>query len=191
MVPGNSQSMSIRFIRRLDARCRARGFTLIELMVTLAVVAILGMLAAPSFRHLIVSSSLSNLSSDLNGDLQFARTEAVSRQMNVAVAASSGAWKNGWTVEAIPASTAGGATAQILRVHAGVPAQYALAAAPAGSVVYIPQGTLKTGSSGACFTLSAPASNNTPVFLQVAPSGMSQQTTGTSTPPSSPTCLAP
>lgn len=191
VVLGKQQIVHIHFVSCLRARCRACGFTLVELMITLAVAAILLMIAVPSFKHIMVETNLSDVNNDLVGDLQFARTEAVSRQVTVQVASSSGGWQNGWTVEIPPAGTAAGATAQILRMHPAIPAQYVVAAAPASSVTYVGQGTLRAGSAGSCFTISAPnGSHNQPRFLQVLPAGMLQQTTGGAT-PATPACTAP
>ena len=56
-----------------------RGLTLPELLVALAVVAILVALAAPSFRGLIEVQRLRSFNSQLVTDLQFARNEAATR----------------------------------------------------------------------------------------------------------------
>lgn len=157
-------------------------------MVTLAVATVLAMIAVPNFRHMMVSMHLSDLNSALSGDLQYARIEAVSRQVNVAVAASAGSWENGWIVSAAPASTSPTAPWTVLRRHAGASAMYAIAASPATPVQYQPQGTLT--SPAACFALSAPETGNTPIFLQVLASGMVQTTAGTASAPS-PSCPSP
>jgi|CXWL01.1.fsa_nt_gi type IV fimbrial biogenesis protein FimT len=67
---------------RLFQRTR-RGFTLIELLVVVAVVAVILMLAAPSFRDMIEMQRLRGTSAQVGTDVQFARTEAVSRQQPV------------------------------------------------------------------------------------------------------------
>ena len=57
---------------------RTMGLTLVELMVALAVAAVLLTLAAPSFRDLILMQRLKSIHAQLVTDLQYARSEAVS-----------------------------------------------------------------------------------------------------------------
>lgn len=85
---------------------RPAGFTLIELMVTLSVLAILLTIGIPSLQMFIQNSRLQSQSASLMGDLNYARAEAVRLGSPVAVCASadgatcSGAltWETGWVV---------------------------------------------------------------------------------------------
>ena len=61
------------------------GFTLVELMVVLAVVALLLLFAAPSFREMMEAQRVRGVSDQFLTDVQFARSEAVARQETVAV----------------------------------------------------------------------------------------------------------
>jgi type IV fimbrial biogenesis protein FimT len=63
----------------------ASGFTLIELMVTLAVAAILLTLAIPSFTGMIDKNRLKSAAEALYADLQFARAEAIKRNKKIRV----------------------------------------------------------------------------------------------------------
>lgn len=55
------------------------GFTLIELMVAIALVAILITLAAPSFKSIIQSNAISNAVNTFMADMRYARSEAIRR----------------------------------------------------------------------------------------------------------------
>lgn len=57
-----------------------RGVTLIELMVVVAVLAVLIVVAAPSVRKLLDVQRLRGISAQLTTDIQFVRAEAASRQ---------------------------------------------------------------------------------------------------------------
>ena len=57
----------------------SRGFTLIELMVVLAIVAILASLSAPSFARLIQSTVISGNVNNFLGDMRYARSESIRR----------------------------------------------------------------------------------------------------------------
>lgn len=71
------------------------GVTLIELMITLAVLAILVVLALPGYTRWIQNSQIRTASDAILNGLQLARAEAVQRNANVVFAFTSG---TGWTV---------------------------------------------------------------------------------------------
>ena len=77
-----------------------RGFTLIELMVTLTVLAILLALAGPSFARLMAANRMSTQTSEFMTALNLARSEAVRRGQPVAVRANGGDnnFSTGWKV---------------------------------------------------------------------------------------------
>lgn len=62
-----------------------QGFTLIELMVTIAVMAIIAMMAAPSFGNLIQKQNLNRSTQELIGQLNNARSKAVLERRPVKV----------------------------------------------------------------------------------------------------------
>lgn len=61
------------------------GFTLIELMVTVAVMAIIAMLAAPSFTQIMAKQKLNSNSRELMATLSQARSQAVLLRSNATV----------------------------------------------------------------------------------------------------------
>ena len=82
-----------------------RGFTLVELLITLIVVGVLAGIAAPSMLTFIQSSRLTAAANLLQGDLQLARREAIKRNMAVLVCPVSATalvcgavWTAGWMV---------------------------------------------------------------------------------------------
>lgn len=58
-----------------------RGFTLVEVLVAIVIVSVLLTIAAPSLRELIVKQRLKSVTAELVTDLQYARTEVVSRNL--------------------------------------------------------------------------------------------------------------
>ena len=85
---------------------RNKGFTLIELMVTLAVAVILITVAVPGFRTMIQNNRASTQANELLTAFMLARTEAIKRGTVVSVCSSidqsscaaSTNWATGWIV---------------------------------------------------------------------------------------------
>jgi type IV fimbrial biogenesis protein FimT len=98
-----------------------RGFTLIEAIIVMSIMAILAGVSTSSFVWLNQTTQIRGAAFDLVADLDFARSEAVKRNANVIVAPVAGAWGNGWTV------TAGG---NVIRQRAALGGQISFAAAP-------------------------------------------------------------
>ena len=68
------------------------GFTLIELMIVVALLVIFVSSALPSFSYLIKTNRTQSAASELASLLQYARAEAVTRNVDITAAASDGAW---------------------------------------------------------------------------------------------------
>lgn len=68
---------------------QSMAFTLVELVVTLAVVAILAVLVVPNMRNMILNSRLTTQANDLISDINVARSEAIKRGTNVVMCTSS------------------------------------------------------------------------------------------------------
>lgn len=85
-------------------RSRITGFTLFELVITLAVAAVIVGMAAPSFTSMIQAGRAQSLADDFATTLNYARTEALKLSTRVSVCASdngtscSGSWSDGWII---------------------------------------------------------------------------------------------
>lgn len=81
-------------------RRQVAGFTIFELMIAVAIVAILAAMAFPSYRDFTLRMNVTNNTNQLVGALNTARSEAVKRGRQVAVIANGGNWSNGWQIVA-------------------------------------------------------------------------------------------
>ncbi len=84
-------------------RAKSKGFTLLELMATMAVIAVGASLAIPSFTSMVKSSRLTSSSNDFIAALNGARNEAIRLSQRVVVCHSingsvcqTGTWADGW-----------------------------------------------------------------------------------------------
>jgi len=77
----------------------APGFTIIELMIVMAVVAVFVTLAVPSMRDMVVATQVRTAASDVYSSVILARSEAIKRATNVDVIPNGGDWAQGWTVK--------------------------------------------------------------------------------------------
>tara|TARA_Y100001960_G_scaffold304885_1_gene358529 strand:+ start:535 stop:1005 length:471 start_codon:yes stop_codon:yes gene_type:complete len=71
---------------------KSRGFTMIELLITLGLVSILAMLAAPSFAQFIKQERLTKTANQLNAVYRYARSEAVKRAQTVILTKQDTSW---------------------------------------------------------------------------------------------------
>jgi type IV fimbrial biogenesis protein FimT len=70
---------------RLQRGRLSSGFTLVELMVVIALIGVILALAAPSMRDMIDMRRLRAINAQLVTDMQFARSEAVAKRVNIRV----------------------------------------------------------------------------------------------------------
>lgn len=142
-----------------------RGFTVVELVVAVSIVAILAALALPSFREMSVRMTITSNANDLVGALNLARSEAVKRGFPVNVVATSGNFSNGWTVT--PPSVSPALT---LQSHPAVANNYKVVAA---------QGSTASTAISFNATGNVASSNNTSYYFSVCrPTFANDQTQG-------------
>ncbi len=138
------------------------GFTLIELIITVTVAAVLLGLAVPSFQTMMQNNRLVSQANEFITTLNLARSEAVKRGTRVTVCASSGGtacdgggtgiWTTGWIVFTDPNNVGvyDAASETILQVHGALFTGYTLTAGATltNFVSYLGTG-LSQGAGGA------------------------------------------
>jgi type IV fimbrial biogenesis protein FimT len=93
---------------RQGALLRVRGFTLVELMVTIAVAAVLLAIAVPSFRSIILSNRLTTAANNIVDSIHEARLDAIKRNVPVQFCSNSASKNTGDTL-GTKCGTSGGA----------------------------------------------------------------------------------
>ncbi len=136
----------------------AHGFTLIELMLTLVIAAILLGVAVPNFSRLVESNRITAATNELVGAFNVARSEAVRAGGEVVVCASKsggdcdGDWQDGWVV-AVYVDEDGeveinGKEADVIRVRGQLPETLVVAENnDITTITYNPRGMLESPSS--------------------------------------------
>lgn len=166
----------------VQARRRAvSGFTLVELMVTVAVLAIVSAVAAPAMQGLIRANRLNTAASEMTAALQLARSEAIRRNSRVSVCASadsltctaSADWSS-WIVRGA-ANVADGA--EVIRVQAA-PDDVELSG-PVGGIVFAPSGQVQAQQVvAACIPTDNPDENVRQLTVLVSGSVLSANADG-------------
>ncbi len=99
-----------------------RGFTLIELMVTISIAAILLAIGVPSFQAIIENNRLATQSNELITAVNLARSEAIKRSCDITIDPNANGYVQGWTVSTDTTAGAGRSPcpgAEVVRVFDG------------------------------------------------------------------------
>lgn len=134
------------------------GFTLIELVITLTIAAILLTVAVPGMGRFINNNRLSTSTNDFVGDLNLARSEALKRGAKAGVCKSGGAtacagggtaWQAGWIVFAdVDGNDTWSASDVLLRSRDALPPSTALTVSSGSNdpIIYGSQGQVVRGA---------------------------------------------
>jgi len=132
-------------------RCNEQaGFTLMELLLAIAVLAILTTLALPAFTQFIANNRLAAEANELVASFQYARSEAVKRGLPVQICSSAdgtacgGDWNQGWIAMVDP-----GGTEEVIRVWTASDDAFEFTP-DNGTVQFAPAGCLDTNDDGNC-----------------------------------------
>ncbi len=160
------------------SRRAARGFTLLELMVTVAVLAVLIGIAVPSLGDATLAGKLAASANDLVAGVAMGRSEAIKRNAVTSLCVSSngtscgsGGWEQGWII--ISGST-------VIQKHSAAPTGFKVTSSVA-KVDFQPTGV---GNTQATITVcrSAPSAGSQERVVNVSATGrayVSKTTTGT------------
>jgi type IV fimbrial biogenesis protein FimT len=132
---------------RPGRRCGPRGFTVIELMLTLVLLGVVVAMAAPSFADFFKNNRLKTASFDLVVSLNYARSEAIKRGTDATVTPAGGNWSDGWSVQAE------GQTVKVFEAPAGIQVNPVADGAAWTAAVTFRRNGRPTGFSAMLFTL--------------------------------------
>lgn len=132
------------------------GFTIIELLMAIAILAILTAVAVPSLRDLVVTARVRGAAEDIRASFQRARSEAVTRNSEVEVRVVGGDWAAGWELRT---------SALVIETKPALPG-ISVQPAPAASVTYRGNGRLSAGAQ--TIVVSAPGARARCVVLDAS-----------------------
>lgn len=150
---------------------KARGFTLIEALVTVAISALVAGFAVPTFRGVLERNAVAGHVNAFVGAANFARSEAMKRGVAVVMCRSSDAetaatpscaagadWKAGWMVFADRDGNSSYATVSgdvLLRVQGALADSGGITQSAAAALVFRPNGLMSAGAASVVFNSSS------------------------------------
>ncbi|MBI3368744.1 MAG: GspH/FimT family pseudopilin [Burkholderiales bacterium] len=154
---------------------RRRGFTLVEFMVTIAVLSIVLAVAVPSMSSLAANNQVASVKSAFSASVALARTEAAKRGKSVIIKAASGGiggneYAGGWELYVDEnADSAVGSGDTLVRRYEVLPDKVKLSGA--STFAFQSTGALSTTATQT-FTVCRIAGSNAGYQILVTPSGI-------------------
>jgi len=157
-----------------DKQAASRGFTLIEMMIVLVIVAVVLVLVPPGMAQLSLSTNLKSYSNEMLSSVFLARSEAIKRNAPAtlcvstdgATCAGAGDWEEGWIVVA--------ADGTVIKSQQAITPGYRMtgsAAAPGShTMVFQPSGAAST-SSDITICRQVPEVGNTERVVRITATG--------------------
>lgn len=140
LSPAGANTGFCEIAGRHPGALRLRGFTLIETLMVVVIVAILASVAGPSMVDMYRTSRLSSASSALQVSLNLARSEAIKRgsdsRVTVVANGAAGVFTNGWTVFADGTTNANASVAPT--ADSATVTRLEVVAAPSGPLSFTP-----------------------------------------------------
>ncbi len=148
------------------------GFTLLELVITLAIIGVVAGLAVPAFQSMLVRDNVSSINNELMLSLKRARSEAIARGKDVTMCSStdgtscsgaSGNWENGWIIYEDINGDGSASTNELIWVQNIEAVQNIVVEASASfdtEIVFTDKGTLAGGVAGFLRTCSGLAATS-------------------------------
>lgn len=128
-----------------------KGFTLIESLIVIAIMAILAAIAVPSMRMAQANSRVKSAAGDISAVIADARSQAGGRQRSISLKAEPDGWHKGWVMT----FTVAIAGVPDLAAHRGMPESIQLTLNPdIDELVFLPGGMVQKSDATAIDTVT-------------------------------------